>query len=181
MNHFIKAAGLITCWACCGCITMFDDMQTEQARSRMEAESLRVSTSRLNEKVAGLQQAQEQMFRDIADLRRQIEQADAAGDTRRADVESRLKATEQAWEKGRQEIIDALSKRIADVMNRQSREQPLPVTGYEHVVKTGETLSEIARTYGVSMSAVVQANNLPNPDSIRVGQKLFIPGTAGAR
>jgi LysM repeat protein len=44
-----------------------------------------------------------------------------------------------------------------------------------HVVQVGETLSEIARTYGVTTEAIVQANGLDNPNAISVGQALVIP------
>jgi len=49
------------------------------------------------------------------------------------------------------------------------------MTGVEHTVSAGETLSDIAKAYGVRMDAIVQANNITNPHSLRVGQKLFIP------
>jgi len=44
-----------------------------------------------------------------------------------------------------------------------------------HVVQSGETLSEIARMYGVTTEAIVQANGLDNPNAISVGQALVIP------
>lgn len=47
--------------------------------------------------------------------------------------------------------------------------------GYEHKVERGQTLSEIARGYGKSLEAIMKANKITNPSSIRVGQVLFIP------
>ena len=44
-----------------------------------------------------------------------------------------------------------------------------------YVVKRGDMLSAIAEHYSVSVEAIVQANNLPNPDAIEVGQTLIIP------
>jgi LysM repeat protein len=44
-----------------------------------------------------------------------------------------------------------------------------------HVVQAGETLSEIARTYGVTTEAIVQANGLDNPNAISMGLALVIP------
>jgi LysM repeat protein len=44
-----------------------------------------------------------------------------------------------------------------------------------HVVKRGETLSRIARRYGVSVAAIVQANELRDPNRIYPGQMLCIP------
>ena len=181
LNSLLRCAAVAASAACCGCVTLLDDMQNEQVRVRMETESLKVAVSRLNERVAGLQQAQEQMFHDIAELRQAIEQVNASGNTRRSDVEARLKAMEQSWDKNRQDIVNTLSKRMAEVMSKEAEEQNRAVTGVEHVVKPGETLSEIAKAYGMSTAALIQANSLANPDSIRAGQKLFIPGAGGAR
>jgi LysM repeat protein len=44
-----------------------------------------------------------------------------------------------------------------------------------HTVRRGESLSEIARGYGVSVQAIVEANDLDNPNRIVTGQKLIIP------
>lgn len=48
---------------------------------------------------------------------------------------------------------------------------------YEHEVGTGQTLSEIARVYDVSVAEImaVSENNLKSESMIRVGQKLLIP------
>lgn len=45
----------------------------------------------------------------------------------------------------------------------------------KHTVAVGETLSQIAKQYGVATSAIVKANGMPNPDSVYVGQVLVIP------
>jgi LysM repeat protein len=50
-----------------------------------------------------------------------------------------------------------------------------------HIVQWGESLALIARRYGVSITAIVQANSLANPDYIYAGQRLLIPsGTSPA-
>jgi LysM repeat protein len=50
-----------------------------------------------------------------------------------------------------------------------------------HVVQWGETLAAIALRHGISLTALVQANGLTNPNFIYAGQRLTIPsGTAPA-
>ncbi len=44
-----------------------------------------------------------------------------------------------------------------------------------HVVQTGDTLSSIAARYGTSVQSVTQANNIVDPNTIYVGQRLTIP------
>lgn len=48
-----------------------------------------------------------------------------------------------------------------------------------HVVRSGETLSVLAKTYGTSVSAIVERNNLRSASLIYVGQQLAIPGGTG--
>lgn len=45
-----------------------------------------------------------------------------------------------------------------------------------HVVARGETLASIAVTYGASAVSIATANELSDPNLIRIGQKLRIPG-----
>ncbi len=49
---------------------------------------------------------------------------------------------------------------------------PTPVV---HTVASGETLTLIAKQYGVTVDAIVQANQLSNADAIYAGQPLIIP------
>jgi LysM repeat protein len=44
-----------------------------------------------------------------------------------------------------------------------------------HVVAAGEGLNAIARRYNVSVNALIEANNISNPNFLTVGQELIIP------
>jgi len=44
-----------------------------------------------------------------------------------------------------------------------------------HVVQKGETLWAISRQYGISINTIIQANQLPDPNVLVVGQALVIP------
>ena len=43
-----------------------------------------------------------------------------------------------------------------------------------HVVQTGENLTEISNKYDLKVIDLIEINNLKNPDSIKVGQKLIL-------
>lgn len=51
------------------------------------------------------------------------------------------------------------------------------VLGQTHVVKSGETLSGIARKYGTSVEAITKVNRIKRPNAVSAGRKLVIPGT----
>jgi spore germination protein len=44
-----------------------------------------------------------------------------------------------------------------------------------HVVKSGESLTTIARTYHSTAQDIVEANDLPNPNNLVIGQSMVIP------
>jgi LysM repeat protein len=55
---------------------------------------------------------------------------------------------------------------------------PSTTAGQTHTVRAGETLSAIARLYGVSVWVLARANSLANPGLIVPGQVLVIPGSS---
>jgi len=50
-----------------------------------------------------------------------------------------------------------------------------PASLVVHVVLPGETLSSIARQYGVTYRAILEANGMTDPSLLKVGQELIIP------
>lgn len=50
--------------------------------------------------------------------------------------------------------------------------------GTTHTVQRGDTLFAIAQRYGVTVQAIVDANNLSNPNNLSPGQQLIIPPPA---
>lgn len=55
-------------------------------------------------------------------------------------------------------------------------EQPAQVESTTYVVKSGDTLSAIAVAYGLRLPDITAINPNLNPDKIRVGQKILLPG-----
>lgn len=49
----------------------------------------------------------------------------------------------------------------------------------QYKVVPGDSLLRIARSFGVSITSIVEANDIANPNLIRVGQLLTIPGASG--
>ena len=49
------------------------------------------------------------------------------------------------------------------------------LAGASYTVRPGDTLSEIAEQQGVSVSALVESNDLDDPDRIRAGEELTLP------
>lgn len=60
---------------------------------------------------------------------------------------------------------------------------PLSATAASVTVRSGETLSDIADRYGVSVGTLMRMNGIRNPDLVQAGSRLQVPGptvTAGS-
>jgi LysM repeat protein len=78
----------------------------------------------------------------------------------------------------RQQTIVSTSTSVA-LPSTATRELPLPTpapTPAIYVVQAGDTLSAIAAKFDVPVEWIAQANNIQDPNVIRVGQTLIIPG-----
>ena len=55
---------------------------------------------------------------------------------------------------------------------------PVPL---KHVVQSGESLFSIGQMYSVKMEAIIELNNLENPDKLAVGDEVLLPQGSIAR
>lgn len=65
---------------------------------------------------------------------------------------------------------------IFTIVTVTTEPSPTPRTeAVSYTVQEGDTLTSIATDFGVSQQAIIDANNLINPDAIQAGQRLSIP------
>jgi murein DD-endopeptidase MepM/ murein hydrolase activator NlpD len=57
---------------------------------------------------------------------------------------------------------------------------PASSVGAHHLVRPGETLAAIGRSYGISWQTLARANQLADPHRIEVGQTIWIPSQAAS-
>lgn len=81
-------------------------------------------------------------------------------------------------------LVSRLKQNTAVEQVQKAVTVPTPVTAQitapttiaaAHLVKSGDTLAEIAGNYGTSVSDMVKANNLSNPNELKVNQQLIVP------
>ena len=183
-NIFVTKCLLgLGCLASTGCFTILDPGASQATQEREDVLILREENRRLAGRVESLELQMDRLHEDLDQVRASqrgvLADVDQRVDGRLDRVEQQIAAVDAARQKDREEIIDKLSSKISQVMasssSSPSRRYSSSGSGYEHVVDTGQTLSEIARAYGVTMNAIIQENNLQNPNQLRVGQTLFIP------
>lgn len=80
-------------------------------------------------------------------------------------------------------IAAALALLAAAPLCAQGTSRP-PIVAWSYTVQAGDTFSDIARRWGVDMAALGEANGIPSPYVIRIGQVLKrpeLPGTPKPR
>ena len=188
-NHVLSVSGLTLMAASLltGCVTV--DSRSSRAEEREDMLILEDKVQKASGNIEGLQMEVQRLQGQLDAIRSgstqsaqsQTQAMQAALD----DFDRRIRLLETAREKDKQEIIDRISAKMADIVKtsapaqtrstKKTTKRAMSDTGYEHEVKAGETLSDIAAAYGVKPSVIIEANDLKNPNQLRVGQKLFIP------
>jgi len=64
----------------------------------------------------------------------------------------------------------------APVAKSESKELPKALETTEYIVRSGDSIGGVAKQYGISRSEIVELNKLSDPNKLRVGQKLMLPG-----
>ena len=137
----------------------------------------------LSQQIEALQFDQQQMQKQIADLQAQVVELHQAGTTSATDMQAldaKIKASDDAREKDKQAILDAVAKEIASIgnhTNSSSATSTPTVNSKEYVVQKGDTLTSIAKANSVTIAQLKKANNLTT-DALQVGQKLVMPKKA---
>jgi LysM repeat protein len=73
-------------------------------------------------------------------------------------------------------VVYAPTEVVPDSVAPEARTWPVDATT-PYVVGMGDTLSGIASRYGVTVAEVMTINHISDPNKIRLGQKLLLPGT----
>ena len=189
MKQHLNMIGIMAMLAgLAGCVTMQDPSEVTQQQEDILL--LKEDLNRTTGKLETLEMEYQRLLRELDAM--QGAASSSKGETsstqaRIDELEHRLSALESARTKDRQAIVDQLSGKMADIMgsgttaksSRKSKTAPAEAsantTGYEHVVKEGDTLAAIAAAYKVKTSAIIEANKLKSPYLLKKGQKLFIP------
>jgi len=159
-----------------GCQT-FQTTQQRQTSARRQAAGQQTEEQmrRLKGKVESIEMENARLLREIQQLRMDVRAANTAANQ----LNRSMKALDAKQAREMQELIHRvkalLKERLASPARHSTSRTPTHNgPGRIHIVQSGHTLSAIATAYGTTVSAIKKANHLKS-DSIRVGQKLFIP------
>ena len=196
MNKTLLLVFLPLFICCAGCETLYQaGGRYDQNNAAVRAEMARQNVARNAEIARATAQSSEARLQQL-DMR--IARLEASVNGRDNNLSSEMvvlrneiaaaradiAAEKASREKMHDEIVSQLSNDIASLLRRQQKQLTAAAaveavaassqTGYNHKVQSGQTLSEIAHAYNVSVDKIRKENHLKS-DVIRVGQVLFIP------
>lgn len=169
-----------------GCTT-FEPQSTSNAPSKTNAQLMRQREDlrQVSEQNQRLNAQIENLEASIESINQQLHHTQGSLNTSIAAQNEAIRTLEKRQTQDKSDIISSLSKEIENVVANALRSVPTTSTsssksaargnGWEHVVERGQTLSAIAKAYGVSTRVIIQSNKIKNPNNLRIGQKLFIP------
>ena len=73
-----------------------------------------------------------------------------------------------------EEKINSGNNKIENISKKEPINENKPKGGGIHIVKTGDTISSISKTYSINKDLIIKLNKLKNENYIYVGQNLFI-------
>lgn len=154
----------------------FTELEQKYNLLKLEVENLTAENNRLKQEIA---------LSKSSTSNEEIEKIVSAR------LEEYRKATELYVRQQQEKFLTLLSSKIDNVAqaNTGTIAQPttattttstgfsvdFPKKGQTYTVKSGDTLSRIAKKFGSTVKDIQNANNLADPNNVRIGQELFIP------
>lgn len=176
MKHVLAfISGLAFLAGLTGCVTFNDSGAT--ASEQEDLNIMREDLNRVQGRVETVELENRRLATEVEQWRAGSSGArnEAAVQERLDNLERQIQAVNASREKDKQAIVDQLSAKMAEIMSKGSSRPSRSAAGNEHLVQPGETLSSIAATYKVKAGAIVEANDLTDPDHLKAGQRLVIP------
>ena len=184
MKHLvtIRAAVALLAAGLSGCMTV-DDYRAGEMERAEDMNILQEDIRKLAGRLEGVELEIQQLRGNVEGLPRATQDRVQSVESRLAELDARISRVDAARERDKQELIDKLSQKITQIVGSRSSsssasrqaKRSSSDTGYEHEVQNGESLSAIAAAYGVTVKAIMDNNDITDPNKVRVGQKLFIP------
>lgn len=159
------------------------DALSQQVKTlRLEMEEMRRENSRLRAQVAAAS-SNRRAESQIADLASELEQLRrefrSADEAQKEQIVSEISRKMDAFAKETQSALDVIAEAAGSqpqVETRVNFSSDYPQNGVTYTVRSGDTLSKIAREHKSTVKHIQNANKIQNPSrDLRVGETIFIP------
>ncbi|NCG09122.1 MAG: LysM peptidoglycan-binding domain-containing protein [Verrucomicrobia bacterium] len=153
-------------------------MQKEVRALLLEVEQLRRENESLRSALnsSSTQQQMAQLAASLQNLRREFERAD---NLKEQAIMASVKRQMDSLASQMQNALESVSKAVSrqpKIASKVRFTEDYPQTGVTYTVRSGDTLTKIAREHGSTIKDIQNANKIANPSrDLRVGQSIFIP------
>jgi LysM repeat protein len=173
-------------------------VQAQDAATEEQLNKLRGEVSALQTSNVELQKRLGDVLKELQDVREQA--AKPTGNYASAEdlkqLAEKVREVDRKRAEDRELILDEIKKlgkaitagagrapKISDEPRSGGDKPASPEKGYEYVIASGDTLSSVVAAYRekgvkVTVDQVLKANPTLKPESLKVGQKVFIPAPA---
>lgn len=155
------------------------ELSTEISQLRAENDALRLRMDDLADR-------QNALGGEVSGRLSTLEETDVRVSDEARRAAARAAEVSARRETDREELLQRMNVILDEVVqeNKQLRDRIASLEssvaagagGDGHTVQSGDTLASIAARYGTTAQAIADANGLSDPNQIRVGQVLVIPG-----
>lgn len=159
-------------------------------RAEMEAEAGRFED--LSQRIRSLEAALETIQREEGATRTRVQNLTGEINSALNAIGGEINATRVGMRENAAALAELIEKvqvarqvpQAADTAEgspaRQDSSGSTTPEGYrEHSIRTGDNYSRLAREYGVTIEAIMEANPNANPNRLQIGQVILIPVTGG--
>ena len=174
-------------------------VRAQDAATEEQLNKLRGEVSALQASNVDLQKRLADVMKELQDVREQAAKpaGNYAGTEDLKQLAEKVREVDRKRAEDRELILDEIKKlgktmssgagrppKKQDDPPKGNTENPTgPEKGYEYVIKSGDTISTVVAAYReqgvkVSVDQVLKANPTLKPESLKVGQKVFIPAPA---
>lgn len=149
---------------------------------RLEIEELHRENSRLRAQVAAAssnRESQAQISRMSSEIERLRTEYRSADEAQKEQIITQISRQMNAFAKETQAAINAIAEAAGSQPQIEKTiefSSDYPQTGITYTVRSGDTLSKIARDHGSTIKHIQNANKIVNPSrDLKVGETIFIP------
>ncbi|GJM44944.1 MAG: hypothetical protein DHS20C21_17860 [Gemmatimonadota bacterium] len=156
-----------------------EGLEQEITQTRAENEALRLRMDDILQQLSAL-------GGEVSTRITELEQTDRLVEDEVRQAAQQAAVVGQEQERDREDLLTRLNLVLEEVVKENAKlvdridalESSAFTFGNMHEVKPGESIASIAKKYGVTAAAIVEANGLSDANLIQVGQQLLVPGVS---
>jgi len=150
------------------------EMRFEVERLLRENESLELRLKKLE--VQNASAVSDVVFRqELASLRAEFNRLNKSQrEELLAQISEQIRALAKETEKSLESVASGGTTTVGTPIVTKFNDN-YPKSGIYYVVKSGDSISKIATSAGSTITYIIHANKIPDPDRLQVGEELFIP------